>query len=191
MSETSTPTASTPPGPRGTAPTGKKKRGRENVRDMLLSMAVCVAIVVPIWFLGQPDPSDSKAIRRVDPTADIAAFRQAAPGVPVPTTPPGWTATSSTLDGPSLRIGYVTDSDGYVEYAASTGDAATFVRDQTGRARSGSSLTVGTRRFVVHSGGGDHTSLVLQEQGGATVVLGGLRETAGDEELSELAATLR
>lgn len=170
----------------------KKKRGRESVRDMLLSMAVCVAVVVPIWFLGQPDPRDSKAIRAVDPTSDVRSFQQVAPGVPVPSTPAGWTPTSSTLEGASLRIGYVTDGQGYVEYAARAGDVPAFVRDQTGKGRSVNPLTVGSRRFVVWSDSKGHTSLVLQPAGeSGAVVVGGLRETAGDEELSELAATLR
>ena len=167
-----------------------KKRGRENVRDMLLSMAVCVAVIVPVWYLGQPAPSDSKAIREVDPSTDLRSFAALAPGVPLPSTPEGWIPTSSTLEGANLRIGYVTDGEGYVEYAAQGGDPGTFVRDQTGRGRAGSPLTVGSRSFTVYSDGEAHTSLVLEQDGG-TVVVGGLRETAGDEELSELAATLR
>lgn len=168
----------------------KRKRGRENTRDMLLSLAVCLAVIIPIWYLGQPAPSDSKAIRPVDPTSDLRSFAQVAPGVPLPTTPEGWTPTSSTLEGANLRIGYVTDGEGYVEYAAQGGDQGTFLRDQTGRGDAGSSLQVGERTFTIYSDGEEHTSLVLQQDSG-TVVVGGLRETAGDEELSELAATLR
>lgn len=187
MTET-TPPAKAP----ATATPPARRRGRENVRDMLLSMGICVAVVVPIWYLGQPPASDSRAIRSVDPAADIAAFASSAPGIPVPgLTPAGWTPTSSTLEGTTLRIGYVTDSDGYLEYAASTDGADTFVRDQTGRGRAGSPLTVGARQFVVYSTGGDHTSLVLRPGASAAVVLGGLREAADDEELSVLAATLR
>lgn len=175
----------------------KQKRGRENVRDMVLSLAVCVAVIVPVWFLGQPAPSDSKSLRVVDTAPDITAFRQSAPGVPVPVgLPEGWRPTSSTLEDGRLRIGYVTPDDGYVEFAAQGASAAqggpveTFLRDQTGRGDAGTSLAVGQRQFTVYSDDEGHTSLVQQSPAG-TVVVGGLRETAEDDELSELAASLR
>lgn len=168
----------------------KKRRGRENVRDMLLSMGVCVAIVVPIWYLAQPPASDSRTGRPVDPTADVRAFSATAPGLPVPpAVPPGWKATSSTLEGPSLRIGYLTPGRGYVEYAAQAGPAGPFVDDQTGHGQAGSTLTVAGRPYRVYSADG-HTSLVLRTARG-TVVVGGLRESADDEQLTALAQALR
>ncbi|MCW2779429.1 MAG: secreted protein [Frankiales bacterium] len=172
-------------------PTGKKKRGSENVRDMLLSMGICTAIVIPIWYLAQPPASDSKTIRVVDPTSDITAFSAAAPGVPVPrVVPKGWRATSSTLTGATLRIGWVTPDDGYVEYAAQGGAPGAFVADQTGRAQPVSPLTVAGRAFRVYSASRAHTSLVLQQAAG-TVVVGGVRETGDDAHLTELAQGLR
>ena len=177
-----------------TTPAGPpaRKRGRETVRDMVLSLAVCIAVIVPIWYLGQPPPGDSKAIRVVDTAADVAAFRAAAPGVPVPgPLPEGWRPTSSTLADGQLRIGYVTPDDGYAEYAArGDGGAGAFLQDQTGRGTAGSTLTVGGRRFTLYDDRKGHTSLVEQGSAG-TVVVGGLREKAGDDELSELAAALR
>lgn len=183
---TETPTGT----PTGTAPT--RKRGRENVRDMVLSLALCVAVIVPIWFLGQPAPSDSKALRVVDTTADLTAFRAAAPGVPVPgPLPAGWRPTSSTLEDGQLRIGYVTPDDGYAEYAARAGSpGGPFLREQTGRGTAGTALVVGDRRFTVYSDRDGHTSLVDERPAG-TVVVGGLRETAEDDELAELAGALR
>lgn len=170
-------------------PAPKRKRGRENVRDMVLSLAVCVAVIVPVWYLGQPPTSD--ALKVVDPAADVVAFQQAAPGVPVPVgLPEGWRATSSTLADGRLRIGYVTPDEAYAEYAAQAGPVDTFVTDQTGRGTAGTTLTVGQRQFTIHSDADGHTSLV-QEQPAGTVVLGGLRETAEDDELTELAASLR
>ena len=181
-----------------TATPPKRKRGRENVRDMVLSLALCVAVIVPVWFLGQPAPSDSKGLRVVDTAADVSAFRAAAPGVPVPgPLPAGWRPTSSTFEGSQLRIGYVTPDDGYVEYAGQGAAPApgaavggTFLREQTGRGTAGTTLAVGDRRFTVYSDREGHTSLV-HERGVGTVVVGGLRETAEDDELAELAAALR
>lgn len=173
----------------GAPPT--RARGRENVRDMVLSLAVCVAVIVPVWFLGQPAPSDSKALRVVETADDIAAFRTAAPGVAVPgPLPTAWRATSSTLEQGRLRIGWVTPDDGYVEYAAQAGPPGEFVPEQTGRGTPATALTVGGRRFTVYRNGDGHTSLVVERPAG-TVVLGGLRETAEDDELAELAQALR
>jgi hypothetical protein len=158
---------------------------------MVLSLLACLVVVVPVWYLAQPPSSDSKAIRPVDPSSDVRAFQAVAPGVPVPTgVPAGWTATSSTLEGTNLRIGYVTPGDGYVEYAAQKGDGSAFVTEQTGHGTAGSTLRVGSRAFRVWSAAGDHTSLVLSGSSG-TVVVGGLRETADDEQLTALAGTLR
>lgn len=157
---------------------------------MVLSMLACIAIVVPIWYLAQPPASDSRAIRPVDPAGDVQAFSRVAPGIPVPSAvPSGWTATSSTLEGTSLRIGYVVPGDGYVEYTARAGSDPAFVTDQTGRGTPGSTLRVGGRSFRVYSGAGGATSLVLRD-GTGTVVLGGLRETADDALITLLAGTL-
>ncbi len=173
------------------APPKKRKRGTENVRDMLLSLGACMLVVVPVWYLAQPPESDSKSYRVVDPGPELASFRALAPGVPVPTgLPAGWRATSSTLDGSRLRIGYLTPGGGYAEYAAQGGAPEAFVADQTGDGKEVSPLTVGTRRFVVWSDDQQHTSLVLAQPQG-TVVVGGLREDADDAEVQALAASLR
>ena len=170
----------------------KRKRGRENVRDMVLSLTVCVGVIVPVWFLAQPPPSDSARVRVVDTSGDVAAFRQAAPGVPVPgVLPEGWRPTSSTLEDGRLRIGYVTPDEEYAEYAAQAGDDAAFLEEQTGRGRAGAPLTVGGRAFTIWSSEDDSRTSLVATQSGGTVVVGGLRETAEDDELTELAASLR
>ena len=158
---------------------------------MLLSLAACMAVVIPVWYFGQPAEDQTRGIRVVDTATDIAAFQQAAPGVPVPgVLPEGWRPTSSTLEGDRYRIGYVTPDDGYVEYLATSGPAEEFVTEQTGKGRPGSPLQVGDRAFRIWTDDDGHTSLVLSSPAG-TVVLGGLRESAEDEEISELAALLQ
>jgi hypothetical protein len=107
--------------------------------------------------------------------------------------PPGWRATSSTLEPGALRIGWVTPSGEYAEYLSGTAPAAQVLPDSTGSATQTGTVQVGTgqavewREFSDRDG---HTSLV-REQAGATVVVGGLRETATAEELRELAAAVR
>ena len=179
------------PGRAAPAPARKKSRGRETAGDMIRSMGIIMIIVIPIWFLAQPPSSDSKALRVVDPGPDITAFSQAAPGAPVPVgLPSTWRATSSTLDPGALRIGWVTPSGEYAEYDASTSPAAAFLPDATGSASQVGTFTVGPVTWQQYSDRDGHTSLVL-ERSGATVVVGGVRETTTLDELGQLAAAVR
>lgn len=176
--------------PRPVAPS-RKKRGRETAGDMIRSLLVVFALVVPLWFLAQPPKSDSQTLRVVDPTADVSAFRAAAPGVPTPTTPAGWKPTSSTPDLPaSLRIGYVVPGEQYAEYAASTGAAGAFLPGITGNGSRVGSFTVGGTDWQLWRDGDGHTSLVQTLPAG-TVVVGGVRETASLDQLRTLALTVR
>lgn len=168
----------------------KRKRGRESPLDMVRSLGLVLLIVIPVWFLAKPPAGDSERIRVVDPTADIASFRQAAPGVPVPDPPPaGWQATSSTLEPGALRIGFVVPGDTYAEYAASTAPAAQFLPDITGTGREVGTLVLDGVTWRQVRDSDEHTSLV-REVGGGTVVVGGVRETAGFEQLRVLAAAV-
>ena len=179
-------TTTAPPAPH------KPKRGMENVRDMVLSLALVLAFVGVVFFFARPDPrTTEQALREIDPSGDLRAASQSIPGLPVPTgLGDGWRATSSTPEDGGLRIGYVTPDYQYAEYAVRGAEPGTFVFDQTGRGTRGGSLRIGDREWQVWSDSEGHTSLVLQGAG-STVVVGGLRETAEDEELQELAASLR
>ncbi len=166
----------------------KKKRGRESALDMVRSLGLILLIIIPVWFLAQPPASDVKPIRVVDPTADIRSFAQAAPGVPVPgMLPAGWRATSSTLEPGSLRIGWVTPTEQYAEYAAGTGPDTVAL---TGRGNEVGTFVVAGVTWRQFADGDGHTSL-LRTAGGGTVVVGGVRETATLDELRVLAAAVR
>ena len=157
---------------------------------MLLSLAACLALVVPLWLLHDTGRGPDRPIRVVETAADVAALQQAVPGVPVPRgLPTGWRPTSSNLDGSRLRIGYVTPGEQYAEYAAVGGAPGSFLDDQTGQGRRTAALQVDGEQFEVWSNAEGTTSLV-QQQPGWTVVVGGLRETADDSELQALAASL-
>ncbi len=172
------------------APPGRR-RGRETALDMLRSLGIVMLIVVPLWFLAQPNSGDAKQIRVVDPTAEITAFRQAAPTLPVPTAvPAGWQATSSTLEPGALRIGWVVPGDTYAEYAASTAAAATFLPTITGSAQEIGTADIGGTAWRELRDGDGHTSYV-REVGGGTVVVGGERESAPPAQLRLLAAAVR
>lgn len=175
----------TPPAP------PKRKRGRETAADMIRSMGLILLIIIPVWYLAQPPDSDEQAIRVVDPGPEVVQYQQAVPGVPVPGgLPPEWRATSSTLEPGSLRIGYVTPIGEYAEYAASTAPADVFLPDITGGATEVGSVTVDGVAWRQLSDGDDHTSLV-RSAAGATVVVGGVRETTTLDELRALAAAVR
>ncbi len=179
------------------APTApkKRKRGRESATDMVRSLGLVLLIVVPVWFLAQPPKSDEQSLRVVDPSSDVRSFSSAAPGVPVPgALPAGWRATSSTAEPGALRIGWVTPTNEYAEYDASTRPAAEFVPGSTGNGSRVGTFDVGGVAWQQFRDADGHTSLVREVgSDGVTVgsvVVGGLRETTTLEELRVLAAAV-
>lgn len=174
-----------PSAPASVAP-AKKRRGRESVGDMVRSLGLVLLIVVPIWFLAQPPDSDEAPLRVVDPSSDVALLLDAAPGVPVPRgLPDGWRATSSTLEPQDLRIGWVTPSGEYAEYAASA--RPEFLTEITGGGTEVGTLPVAGQTWRQFDDGDEHTTLV-RVAAGRTVAVGGLRETTTLAELEALAA---
>lgn len=183
MSEDATVTTTAPAAP------PKRPRGRETGGDMIRSLAVVLLIVFALWFFARPSPGVSKAIRPVNPGQELTDFRGLHPAAPEPVaTPRGFVPTSSTLDGSGLRIGYVTPSQRYAEYAASTGPAAALVTRQSGRAPVVGTVDVGGTPWQQRQSGAV-TSLV-RTVGPVTVVVGGLRENASLAELLVLAAAV-
>ena len=156
---------------------------------MVRSLGLVMLIVVPIWFFAQPPESDSQALRVVDPGPDVAQLLESAPGVPVPRAlPEGWRSTSSTLDPQGLRIGYVTPSGEYAEYAASS--RPEFVNEITGGGTQVAERPLGGQTWRQYVDGDDHTTLV-REAAGRAVAVGGVRETTTLAELEQLATATR
>jgi hypothetical protein len=167
----------------------KKKRGRETVLDMVRTLAVVFALVLPMYLFHQGGPGSRQRLRPVDPT-EAFALAAADLGAPVPSAAPrGWTCTVvDTRTAPGVvRVGYVV-GDHYVEYAAAKGDA--FLADATGRAAAVGTVTVQGVAWEQLRNGAGAESLVLRK-GAVTVVVGGVRETATPAELEALAAALR
>ncbi len=171
----------------------KSKRGRETSGDMVRSLGLVLLAVLAIWYLARPPSSDVKAIRVIDPTADISAFSADVPGAAVPgTLPARWRATSSKVgrSPDSLRIGYVTPSGEYAEYDASTAAREAYVRDAVG--------DEATALDPVQVAGGtweqyredDGSLSLVRSYGAVTVVIGSLRATASLDELRTLAESL-
>lgn len=167
-------------------PTGKKKRGRESARDMLLSLGVVFLLVVPLWFFGQASPKDSKAIRPVDASGALHDFATDTHG-PVPTTPRGWITNVQAYGGGVVRVGYVLGKR-YAEFSGAIG--TTFLADATGNAKKVSTVDVKGVPWDIYESADAHESLV-RSFGKVTVLVGGIRETATQAELEVLAATIR
>lgn len=164
------------------------KRGRETVLDMVRTLAVVFAVVVPLWYFGQSSPEDSKRIRPVDPTEAYAAFAAQTHGPVLAATPAGWTCTVRELsqDG-LLRVGYVHD-DNYLEVSGARGTA--FLEEATGRAKPVGTVKVGATTWQSWENADGAQSLVLR-RGDVTVLVGGIRETASQAQLVTFAEALR
>jgi hypothetical protein len=169
----------------------KKDRKKQSVGDMVRSLGLVLLIVVFVFFLARPPAGDAKKIRVVDPTGDVQAFSQAAPGGAVPRTMPAtWRSTVSKYDPDirQLRVGWVTPANHYAEYAAVVHAAPVFVSDITGQATQLGPVDIGGVTWQQYRR--DRAISLVREYGATTVVLGTLRDTATLDELRLLAARL-
>ena len=157
-----------------------KKRGRETALDMLRTLAVVFAVVLPLWFFGQASPGDSKKIRPVDPKDAYTSFQQDTHGPVLSSTPAGWTCTVRDYSaGGVLRVGYV-HGDDYVEFSGATGTS--FLDVATGKATRVGTVDVDGTAWQSWENSSGAQSLVLT-RGAVTVLVGGVRETATPAEL--------
>lgn len=190
-SETGSPTGGDVDGSAAEVVETKNKRGRETAGDMVRSLGIVLLLVVVIWWLARPPATDVQEVRVVDPASDVQAFTAAEPGAPVPAgLPEAWRSTSSTLtpEPVGLRIGYVTPSGAFAEYAASTGPRAEHLEAQVGDdVRTLEPVQVGGASWEQLRDGNGSLSLV-RSYGDVTVVLGGLRAKGGPASLAELQA---
>jgi hypothetical protein len=162
----------------------KKRRGRETALDMVRTLAVVFALVVPLWFFGQASPSDSKAIRPIDPTETYRDFTVATGG-PAPATPTGLIPNVQAYDGDVARVGYVRHKH-YMEWQGSTGTA--WVYDATGKGKQTGTVTVGGAVWQKWEDGSGHLSLV-RSFGKTTSLVGGTRQDGTLDDLEQLAAS--
>ncbi|MEO6205275.1 MAG: DUF4245 domain-containing protein [Mycobacteriales bacterium] len=162
------------------------RRGRETALDMVRTLGVVFLLVIPLWFFGQASPGDSKAIRAIDPTEALRAFATDT-GAPVASTPAGWTPNVATYDGAVVRVGFV-EGDSYAEFTGGTGP--TFLEMYAGKGSADGTVDVGGASWQRYTSTDGHGSL-LRQVGGQTLLIGGIRETATEAQLVEIAATVR
>ena len=166
----------------------QKKRGRETAIDMVRTLLVVFAVVVPLWFFGQASPGDSKKIRPVDPTEAYAAFAADTHGPTLPSTPGGWTCNYRGYDESGvLRVGYVR-GDSYLEVSGAKGTS--FLEAETGKGKPVGTVDVSGTAWQSWENQAGAQSLVLTRDG-VTVLVGGTRETSSQDDLVAFAAALR
>ncbi|MFK4223718.1 DUF4245 domain-containing protein [Streptomyces sp. NPDC019890] len=165
-------------------------RGRQTVRDMVLSMAVIGAVVAVIYmFIPHDDTADP--IKAVDYRVELVTARRAAP-YPV-AAPEGlakeWKPTSVSYertDGDAWHLGFLDPDGEYVAVEQSTAPARKYIpkvsqqAHETGKTQQIAGAT--WQRWE----GPKYDALVREDKGSTTVVTG----TASAERLAEMAAAL-
>ncbi|MDN3055950.1 MULTISPECIES: DUF4245 domain-containing protein [Streptomyces] len=173
-------------------------RGKETIRDMVLSLAAIGVVVAAIYLFGIPHDEGAKGdgVKTVDYRVELDTARRAAPypvAAPEPgSLPKGWRATSVTYraaegqNGAAWHLGFLYQNEEYVAIEQSDGKAVPFVEDVTQQARE----TKRTQRIEgkewVRYAGDKYDALVRKEPGVTTVVTG----TASYGRLTEMAAAL-
>ena len=152
-----------------------RKRGRQTVRDMVLSMLVvtgAVALLFLPWNHRNVDP-----VKVVDPAATVATAREVVSWpVLTPHLPATWRCTSARIDSagdaqPIVHLGYLTPETRYIGIEQSATKVTSFVHDAVvGGQPAGTSTINGVvwTRYV--SSDGVQKSLV-QSAPGATYVV--------------------
>ncbi|WP_308189007.1 DUF4245 domain-containing protein [Streptacidiphilus sp. ASG 303] len=169
----------------------KAKRGRQTVRDMVLSL-LAVGAVAAVVYVFIPH-SGGEPVRTVSYGTELATARRAAP-YPVLAPqglPAQWRATSvrySADDGghATWHLGFITPSGRYAAVEQSDDSAGSVVRAQVQGARPDGTAPVAGRPWARYQGT-RYRALVVDGKGGTTAVTG----TATYQELARLAQSLR
>ena len=186
--------------PEQEAPAGKRRRGLETVRDMVLSMGLVGVVVLGVfWTVAWQRPEVQGPVRA---SVDVAqVFRDVEVSDPFTVLEPTglsqeWTPTSawfepagvaSAIDGGVLHVGYVTPDGSYAEVRQTDGEQKQAVAEWVDDAEPIDTVTVaGTRWDIVESPESGKQGLVATVNG-TTVVVTGKAEL---NELQELAGSL-
>nr|WP_308312953.1 DUF4245 domain-containing protein [Streptomyces sp. ISL-1] len=166
-------------------------RGRQTVRDMLLSMAVIGAVVAVIYvFIPHDDKADP--IKAVDYRVELVTARRAAP---YPVAAPeglakGWKPTSVSYkgtDGHAWHLGFLDPDGEYVAVEQSTAPSRKYIPQVSQQAAKTDRTQQVAGAAWERWEGPKYDALVHQDKGVTTVVTG----TASAQRLAEMAAALR
>ncbi|MGS2590144.1 DUF4245 domain-containing protein [Streptomyces hebeiensis] len=165
-------------------------RGKQTVRDMILSMAV-IGAVVAVIYVFIPHDDEAAPVQPVDYRVELLTARRAAPyPVLAPAgLPEGWKATSvsyKTESDDAWHLGYLDPDGEYVAVEQSTAPPRKYVPEVSRKAAdSGRTQQVADEEWQRWEGP-KYDALVRTEGGATTVVTG----TASFERLGEMAAAL-
>ncbi|MFE0381664.1 DUF4245 domain-containing protein [Streptomyces inhibens] len=172
-------------------------RGRQTVRDMVLSLAVIGVLVGAIYFfIPHDDGADAEknAVKAVDYRVELITARRAAP-YPVAAPqglPKTWRATSVSYKasddgkGGAWHLGMLDPEQEYAAIEQSDAPAKKFIREVTlGASKVKGKQAVGSKKWDRYKGD-RYKALVRQESGVTTVITG----TAPYGRLADLAAAL-
>jgi hypothetical protein len=167
------------------------KRGRQTVRDMVLSL-LAVSAVAAVVYVFIPH-SGGDPVKTVTYRTELVTARRAAP-YPVLAPeglPAGWRATSVRYSGDedghaTWHLGFVTPSGSYAAVEQSDDTPEAVVAAQMEGGRPDGSTTVAGQSWQRYRGD-SYRGLVRAAGGGTTLVTGG----ASYQELARLAGALR
>ncbi|WP_078889224.1 DUF4245 domain-containing protein [Streptomyces sp. NRRL S-1813] len=172
-------------------------RGRQTVRDMVLSLAVIGALVGAIYiFIPHDESADAakNAVKTVDYRVELITARRAAPyAVAAPEgLPKTWRATSVSYKanedgkGGAWHLGLLDPEQQYAAVEQSDATPRKFIQEVTlGAAKVEGKQAVGSKKWDRYKGD-KYNALVREESGVTTVVTG----TAPYGRLADLAAAL-
>lgn len=171
----------------------QKKRLRQTVRDMLLSMLLVTGVVLVLvapWNWNTPDP-----VREVDAAPVIAGAREAYdwPVLAPQDLPTSWRATSARIetagDGqPVVVLGWVSPATEFVGLQQSPTQMTDFVSTATLKGVAGDDVTIGPDTWTRYVNGDETRRSLVRTGSGITYVVTG---TGDWPEIEGFAATLR
>lgn len=173
-------------------------RGKETVRDMVLSVAAIGAVAAGIYVFAIPHDDSKNPLKTVDYRVELITARRAAPyPVAAPergSLPKGWRATSVTYgpvpssqaEGTAWHLGFLTPKEDYVAVEQSDAKAGPYIADVTQQAKKTDKTQRIDGKEWVRYEGEKYDALVRTEPGVTTVVTG----TASFGQLTEMAAAL-
>ena len=170
----------------------QKKRLRQTVRDMLLSMLVVTGVVLVLvapWNWRTPDP-----VKEIDATPVIAGARDAFdwPVLAPRDLPAAWRATSARIetagDGqPVVVLGWVSPATEYVGLQQSPTKITAFVPDVTLNGVKQDDATIGTLTWTRYVNADETRRSLVRTDAGITYVVTG---TGPWDEIVAFARTL-
>ncbi|MGW0709040.1 DUF4245 domain-containing protein [Streptomyces sp. NPDC002643] len=167
------------------------RQGKQTVRNMILSLGVCV-MAAGVIYLFIPHDETEPELKRVDYRVELLTARRAASyAVAAPEGLPNtWKATSVRFRADRSdrwHLGFHDPDGEYVAIEQSAEKPSTFIPDATqDAAKTGTTQDIGDDTWTRYRGD-RYDALVLRQDGSTTVVAG----TASFDQLTKMAQALR